>query len=451
MAGAIIGRRRLPSFATPACQTLLVLPAIRIDSLGKQYWLGAATPGGYRTLREEVMRQAARPWQWLRGERRPGAEPFWALRDLTLEVQRGEVVGIVGRNGAGKSTLLKILSRITEPTTGRVEVAGRVGSLLEVGAGFHPELTGRENVFLNGAILGMSRREMHAKFDQIVAFAEVSQFIDTPVKRYSSGMYVRLAFAIAAHLDLDTLLVDEVLAVGDAAFQKKCLGRMSETVQSGRTVLFVSHNMSALAGLCKRAVWLERGTCAADGPVGDVVAAYLQSALAPETERSWESPEQAPGNDKVRLRRASIRRADSAPGPLTVRTPLVLAFEYWNLEADAKLHVTLHLIDSQGAVVFSSASFVAVDWQGRPYPIGLFRSECEVPGDLLNDGHYSLKLFFVKDGGTVLAVLDELLSFAVQDDPTLRGDWYGQWPGVVRPLLAWKTAQIANEAPSPGP
>jgi lipopolysaccharide transport system ATP-binding protein len=262
-------------------------PAIAIEHLSKQYRLGPNTSGGYRTLREALTEAALGPWQRLRqlasgtaptrGAR--AADTFWALHDVCLEVKRGEVMGIIGRNGAGKSTLLKIVSRITEPTGGRIKLRGRVGSLLEVGTGFHQELTGRENVYLNGAILGMSRAEISRKFDAIVAFAEIEQFLDTPVKRYSSGMYVRLAFAVASHLEPEILIVDEVLAVGDLAFQKKCLGKMGEASRSGRTILFVSHNMAAILNLCESVAVLQHGKLTYTGPAQQGVEHYLHSTM----------------------------------------------------------------------------------------------------------------------------------------------------------------------------
>src|SRR5688572_3024387 len=247
--------------------------AIRVQGLGKQYHIGQAARAGYDTLRESIMSWV--PMRRARRDRRVDDRTIWALKDVNFEVRRGEVVGIIGRNGAGKSTLLKILSRITEPTTGSVDLFGRVGSLLEVGTGFHPELSGRENIFLNGAILGMQRMEITRKFDEIVDFAEVEQFMDMPVKHYSSGMYLRLAFAVAAHLEPEILLVDEVLAVGDAAFQKKCLGKIGEVAGAGRTVLFVSHNMAAITSLCTRVVYLDKGLFSADGSANEIVQLYL--------------------------------------------------------------------------------------------------------------------------------------------------------------------------------
>src|SRR5262245_37164015 len=254
-------------------------PAIQVSSLSKHYRLGDGSKYGYRTLRESMMDKMQAPLRWLTGNKAPSdsslPKDIWALKDVNFDVKQGEVLGVIGRNGAGKSTLLKVLSRITKPTSGEVQIRGRVGSLLEVGTGFHPELTGRENVFLNGAILGMSRREVTRKFDEIVDFAEIGPFLDTPVKRYSSGMYTRLAFAVASHLEPEVLVVDEVLAVGDVAFQKKCLGKMGQVSRQGRTVLFVSHNMTAIKSLCTRAVVIENGRVALDGGVDEAVNHYL--------------------------------------------------------------------------------------------------------------------------------------------------------------------------------
>jgi len=253
-------------------------PIIRVENLSKQYHIGAklAARGAvhYPTLRESLVRFARAPFDRLRNRQKHSDDLFWALKDVSFEVMPGEIIGIIGSNGSGKSTLLKILSRITKPTRGRAELYGQVASLLEVGTGFHPDLTGRENVYLNGAILGMKRREIDRKFDEIVAFAEVEKFLDTPVKHYSSGMYVRLAFAVAAHIDPEVLIVDEVLAVGDAAFQKKCLGKMDDVTRRGRTVLFVSHSMKMVADLCQTTILLKQGRIEKSGPTADVIEAY---------------------------------------------------------------------------------------------------------------------------------------------------------------------------------
>ncbi|HWZ84719.1 MAG TPA: ABC transporter ATP-binding protein, partial [Thermoanaerobaculia bacterium] len=279
--------------------------AIRVTDLGKEYRIGAKAEK-YKTLRESLAALASAPARlFARSSGRRSPEAIWALRNVTFEVSPGEVVGLIGRNGAGKSTLLKVLARITEPTVGLAEIHGRVGSLLEVGTGFHPELTGRENIYLNGAILGMRRAEIARKFDEIVAFSEIEQFIDTPVKKYSSGMYLRLAFAVAAHLEPEILLVDEVLAVGDAEFQKKCLGKMGDVAREGRTVLFVSHNMPAVQALCSRAILLRQGTVAIDGSTGDVLREYL-GYLRSSASSAFENNPERRGEGAVRLTAARI-------------------------------------------------------------------------------------------------------------------------------------------------
>jgi lipopolysaccharide transport system ATP-binding protein len=367
---------------------------------------------------------------------------------VSFEVSYGEAIAVVGRNCAGKSTLLKILSRIVEPTEGQAAVAGRIGALLEVGTGFHPELTGRENVALNGAILGMRRREIQAKFDEIVDFAGVERFIDTPVKRYSSGMQARLAFAVAAFLDTDILVVDEVLAVGDAEFQKKCMGRMGDAARGGRTVLFVSHNMTAVEALCQRAVWLEGGRVMADGPTPEVVDRYVSTSFSVRCEQSWPDRESAPGNDAVRLRRATIRPEFGVPSdPIDVRTPLALEFEYWNLRAEAQLNLSLHVYNAQGLMVFNALPYLEKVWQGRPFPRGLYRDTCHIPGDLLNNGTYHIELMVV-DSNHVIYKHDEIVVFEVQDDPFSRDGWFGSWEGAVRPQLEWETEQLIDGVPA---
>jgi ABC-type polysaccharide/polyol phosphate transport system ATPase subunit len=309
-------------------------PAIRVENLTKEYRIGLRQPGGYTTLREALTSAVAAPFRKLRSGGRLGAngqksnDTFLALKDVSFEVNPGEVVGIIGRNGAGKSTLLKILSRITEPTRGRVEVRGRMGSLLEVGTGFHPELTGRENICMNGSILGMSFREIERKFDEIVAFAEIDQFLDTPVKRYSSGMYIRLAFAVAAHLEPEILVVDEVLAVGDVAFQKKCLSKMEDVSHNGRTVLFVSHNMGAIQRLCGRCIYLQQGNLIGIGSKTDVIASYLASDVKQGSVGSWIDLSQVKRKGNGEARFIALNYKSSCPmtadmpypdGPLDIR------------------------------------------------------------------------------------------------------------------------------------
>ncbi len=423
--------------------------AIKVERLGKRYRIGARQKKT-RTPRELFQHLIRIPFGYLRSSlREPSeAEIFWALQDVSFEVKQGETLGIIGRNGAGKSTLLKLLSRITEPTEGRAEIYGRVSSLLEVGTGFHPELTGRENIYLNGAILGMKQAEVKRKFDEIVAFAGVDKFLDTPVKRYSSGMYVRLAFAVAAHLETEILLVDEVLAVGDAAFQKKCLGKMGDVVKEGRTVFFVSHNMVAVQSLCTRAIWLEDGRIVEDGQPDIVILNYHKTAASTVTEQVWDDMVTAPGNDMVRLHRARVRPADgSFSDDITMRTPFVIEIEFWNLVPDAYLHITLHLHTEQGITAFSTGSINEPVWHGRPFLTGLFRSVCYVPGDLLNSGIHHIMLLIVKNQGTIAYRHKDVLSFEVLDSAEVRGAWYGKLPGVVYPMLKWTTEYVDNNVP----
>lgn len=420
-------------------------PIIKVANVSKQYRLGVRQET-YSTLRDAFTGALRAPLKRLRRAGSDDAETMWALKDVSFEVFPGEAMGIIGRNGAGKSTLLKILSRITEPTSGRVELYGRIGSLLEVGTGFHPELSGRENIFLNGAVLGMKRKEIAAKFDEIVAFAEIDRFLDTPVKHYSSGMYMRLAFAVAAHLEPEILLIDEVLAVGDARFQAKCLGKMGDVASAGRTVLFVSHNMPAVQGLCKRVIWLRDGEIAEAGEPGRIVQNYLGEGVTSETmEKVWDDPATAPGNDQVRLRRVCVRPVDgSALDAITVQTPLMLEFEYWNLEPDARLNLSLHLYDQAGTTVFNTAPVHEPLWHGRQFPVGLFRSVCYIPGELLNDGLHRVLLLVVKDESVVIYSHKDVLAFEVNDAIERRGLWYGKWEGAVRPNLEWKTELLAD-------
>lgn len=418
--------------------------AIRVENLSKSYQITHSGRGKYKTLQEDVIGFLRRPFN--RGADGPSRETFWALKDVSFEVKHGEVLGIIGRNGAGKSTLLKILSRITKPTSGHAEIYGRVGSLLEVGTGFHPELTGRENIFLNGAVLGMSRRDIMKHFDEIVAFADVEQFLDTPAKRYSSGMYMRLAFAVAAHLEPEVLVVDEVLAVGDAEFQKKCLGKMSEVAKSGRTVLFVSHNMVAVQNLCSSALWLQHGSAHALGEVMSVVSGYVSSGASELTERTWDNPETALGNALVRFRRMAVRPVDGRPSDLmTAITPIALEFEYWNLKPDAKLNLSLVLENERGEIVFNTFPIREPVWGGKAFPVGLFCSSVIVPGYLLNDGFYNVELYVVEDESTVLFREKGVLSFEIVDSPERRGKWYGKVIGAVHPRLEWATVFLEQE------
>ena len=406
--------------------------AIRAEGVGKLYRMGA-TQGmyRYRTLREELATRLRR--------RDSAAQPrsFWALRNVTFDIQEGEVVGIIGRNGAGKSTLLKIISRITAPTEGHLQVRGRVGSLLEVGTGFHPELTGRENIFLSGAVLGMRRSEITRQLDAIIEFAGVAPFIDTPVKRYSTGMYLRLAFAVAAHLETDILLVDEVLAVGDAEFQKKCLGRMAEFGSTGRTVLFVSHSMPSLLRLCPRLILLDRGCVVADGPAQGVAREYLESGIATSGERSWEDRALAPGDNLARLKAVRVL---SDEGLLTedidIGRPVNIEVEYWNLTDDPSLElfVSLRFRNEDGVCLFVSNRF---GLQGD----GVIRASCEIPGNYLAEGRVLVTAAVGSLSPTAVHAMEEdAVAFQVENRAVrdgVGGEPVGDWPGVIRPELDW--------------
>lgn len=373
---------------------------------------------------------------------------IWALRDVSFEVRQGEVVGIIGRNGAGKSTLLKILCKITTPTEGRAELRGKVSSLLEVGTGFHPELTGRENIYLNGTILGMRKKEVDRKFDEIVAFSGVERFIDTPVKRYSSGMKVRLAFSVAAYLEPEILIVDEVLAVGDADFQKKCLNKMQEVGRHGRTVLFVSHNMPAIARLCRRAILLDEGRILKDDLSHQVVSVYLNSGHGTMAERKWPDQEKAPSSGIARLYAV---RVCSESGLITdaidIRQGVGIEMEYEVLSQGHVLLPNFHFINEDGIEVFVIVD-VDPEWRRRPRPAGRYVSTAWLPGNLLSEGTLFVRAnlctldpliiqFDVPDA-VAFQVIDSL------DGNSARGDYAGPLPGVIRPIARWSTKFSPN-------
>ena len=411
--------------------------AIGVESLSKQYRLGEYN-AAYGTLRESLVHAGRR---LTRKEHHRAAAEIWALQDVTFQVPEGEVLGVIGRNGAGKSTLLKILTRITSPTSGRAEIRGRVGSLLEVGTGFNQELTGRENIYLNGAILGMKRREIERRFDDIIEFSGVERFIDTPVKRYSSGMYVRLAFAVAAHFEPEILLVDEVLAVGDAEFQARCLGRMEDLGDTGRTVLFVSHNMQAVSQLCDRAVLLEGGRLARQGPSEEIVAHYLQTSVGSGSSQTW-SEEEAPGDDLVRLR--SVRIVDTEGQTVDyvdVRRPVGIELGFTVLERGGPPVVPKIKVTTGGRVAFNAMD-VDARWHGESPP-GEYVATAWIPGNLLNEGLVGVDAAVCSIDSPKLhhhVSVHEAVSFHVQDPAegdSSRGTFSGQWRGVVRPLLEW--------------
>lgn len=420
--------------------------AISVENLAKLYRIGLASQRP-ENLRQAIHEAALSPFRYLRTRLR-APEPdeiVWALRDVSFDVKPGEVVGLIGKNGAGKSTLLKILSRITEPSHGQAIIRGRVGSMLEVGTGFHPELTGRENIYLNGTILGMHRAEIDRKFDAIVEFSGVEKFLDTPVKRYSSGMYVRLAFAVAAHLEPEILLVDEVLSVGDAEFQKRSLGKMSDVAKEGRTVLFVSHNMAAVQGLCQRAIWLDQGQVKDDGPTDAVISSYLKTAIISTAERVWTDLESAPGNEKARLCAVRVLDADGeASGQGRIEEPLTVEIEYAALEPDTVLNISISIYDEKGTYVLASPSNTDATWFQKPHPVGRYRSRVVLPGNTLNLGTYSVTALLVEEGRHILAQEDSAVSVDMVELGTHRHGYFGYWGGVVRPLLDWHTERIGT-------
>jgi lipopolysaccharide transport system ATP-binding protein len=427
-------------------------PIIKATTIAKQYQLGPKNIK-YNTLRDTLADVVRAPLKRLRSNNSTGT--IMALRDVSFEVASGEVVGIIGRNGAGKSTLLKVLSRITQPTSGRVDLYGRVASLLEVGTGFHPELSGRENIYLNGAIMGMTRAEIRQKFDEMVAFSEVENFIDTPVKHFSSGMYLRLAFAVAAHLDPEILLVDEVLAVGDARFQRKCLDKMEDVRQAGRTVIFVSHNMPAITRLCPRTILLEDGAISFDGPSHEAVSMYLGSGTRTNAVREWPDVQNAPGNEVVRLRAIRVRDENGEIcESIDIRSRVGVEMEFEVLQPGQVLVPNYHFVNQEGVLVFI-ANDHDQQWRRKPRPAGRYVSTAWVPGNLLAEGAMiigaavtsmePLKIHFFERDVVAFQVIDTM------DGDSARGDYAGIMPGIVRPLLNW-TSQFtpANSSPAPG-
>jgi lipopolysaccharide transport system ATP-binding protein len=417
--------------------------AIEAQGVSKRYRLGEMQ-AAYGTLRESLSHAAKR----MTGREHHSAakEEIWALKDISFQVPEGEVLGVVGRNGAGKSTLLKVLTRITTPTTGRIEIRGRVGSLLEVGTGFHPELTGRENIYLNGAILGMKRKEIDSRFGDMVEFSGVEKFIDTPVKRYSSGMYVRLAFSVAAHLEPEIMLVDEVLSVGDAEFQRRCLGRMEELGTAGRTVLFVSHQLPAIAQLCDRAIQINGGLIVQDGPPAEVIANYLHETHSAGTEHAW-TEEAAPGNDLVRIMSVRVLPHEGMPpGIMDVRHPIGIETVFRVLRQGKPVFPKIKVLDRESTIAFN-----AMDTDSRwhePTPPGEYVATAWIPGNLLNEGSVSAEVAICSIDFPKLehhASIYEAVSFEVLDPgegDTARGAFSGQWRGVVRPLLEWTVEEL---------
>lgn len=410
--------------------------AIQVEGLSKRYRIGELQ-AAYGTLRESLSHTAKR---FTGQEHRGGYEEIWALQDVSFSLEEGNALGVIGRNGAGKSTLLKVLTRITTPTHGRAEIRGRVGSLLEVGTGFHPELTGRENIFLNGAILGMKRREIHAKLPEIAEFSGVERFLDTPVKRYSSGMHVRLAFSVAAHFEPEIMLVDEVLSVGDAEFQQRCLGRMEDIGATGRTVVFVSHQLQAVAQLCDRAILLDEGSVVRDGPSSEVVAHYLQSVTGTSSSQSW-SDESAPQDDLIRLNSVRVIRADGETAEFAdVREPVGVELAFTVLRSGPPILPKIKV--AAGGHIAFNAMDVDPRWHEPSKPAD-YVATAWIPGNFLNEGLVTVDAAICSIDSPKLhhhVSVHEAVSFHVQDPlegDSSRGTFTGQWRGVVRPLLDW--------------
>ena len=413
-------------------------PIIRVQGVSKKYRIGAPRPTSV-TLRDTLTNMVRTPFKI---GQHAATETIWALRDVNFEVYPGEVLGMIGPNGAGKSTLLKILSRVTEPTTGRIELYGRSGSLLEVGTGFHPELSGRENIFLNGAILGMGRREIAQKFDEIVAFAEVERFIETPVKHFSSGMYLRLAFAVAAHLDPEILIVDEVLAVGDARFQRKCLQKMEDVGHQGRTVIFVSHSMAAISRLCSRTILINAGRVMGDGPTDEIVNSYFRGETNSAASRVWDAAT-APGNSVARLLGVRICTEDGAVAEsVDIRHAVGLEIEFEVLQPGHILTPNVHVHNDEGVIVFISND-LDPEWVQRPRPLGIYRSTAWIPGNFLSEGTlYVGAAVSTLEPVNVHFFKPQVVAFRIVDnhDPgSVRGEYKGSYPGIVRPALKWTT------------
>lgn len=414
---------------------------IKVENVSKQYRLGQVGTG---TISHDLNRW----WAKLQGKEDPTlavgdinertsrgkSEYVWSLQDINFEINKGDAVGIIGRNGAGKSTLLKILSKVTGPTTGRIKVKGRIASLLEVGTGFHPELTGRENIFLNGAILGMKHHEIKQKFDEIVAFSGVERYIDTPVKRYSSGMYVRLAFAVAAHLESEILIVDEVLAVGDAEFQKKCLGKMGDVSKGeGRTVLFVSHNMEAVKSLCSRSLLLENGCIKFEGNVQQALDIYNSESSNTDNKIYWDM-ENAPGNVNAKILSIELKTKNNY---FVIEEDLELEVTFVNLLEGQTLNVSISIYDDKDVYVLSSPNL-----NRKSLKTGKYKSICKISKNLLNKGVYYFSVLLVGNNYELICQLDKVVAIEMNEIGTYRHNYFGYWSGVVRPYLEWTNTKI---------
>lgn len=421
--------------------------AITVDNISKRYRIGVEEERS-ETLAGQVVSLLKYPIQnfrRLRNLKRFGEDNdesvFWALRDINFHVNEGEVLGVIGHNGAGKSTLLKILSRITLPSKGEIRIHGRVSSLLEVGTGFHPDLTGRDNIYMNGTLLGMKKREVDDKFDEIVAFSGVRKHIDTPIKRYSSGMKVRLAFSVAAHLEPEILIIDEVLAVGDQEFQRKCLGKMKDVAGSGRTVLFVSHNMTAVKSLCHRAILLNGGQKVFDGDVEQAISKYLGVQSLVSNSQQWHDPEKAPGNEFARVTSIEVRKAGGvAEDPMSMDDTLEVEIQYAKLTDEGRLDMNIQLV-YEDEILFASSTAFDNAVADMPVAPGNYTVICEIPSHFLNSGNFSLNVLIVKDYRSLSYKIEQAVQFAVVQREAGAGGWMGRSKGPLKPRLNWNLSE----------
>lgn len=432
-----------------------MLPVIQVEDLSKAYQIGEFSTGTLsHDIRRWYLRMRGKEDPYLRigetNDRTVKGESniVWSLKDLNFEIEQGDAIGIIGRNGAGKSTLLKILSRVTVPTSGTIKVKGRIASLLEVGTGFHPELTGRENIFLNGAILGMRKQEIKKKFDEIVDFSGVERYIDTPVKRYSSGMYVRLAFAVAAHLESEILIVDEVLAVGDLEFQKKCLGKMGEVSKGeGRTVLFVSHNLAAVSTLCNKGILLSMGQLLQKGNTKQIMETYIKIG---QEERA-----EVFEKDIIFVRKCSVANFISIRlclgGQTTTNIPIDedihIELEYNVLKDGVKVYPSIHLLDKHETCILAtinahSANTIVDPYFDQPLMKGKYKSVCKIPKNFLNTEKYFISAFLVPEDVTDMEIAPNVLGFTVHETGSMRKEYIGSWIGTIRPKMEWNTKYL---------
>ncbi|MEY4603660.1 MAG: hypothetical protein RIT43_952 [Bacteroidota bacterium] len=421
------------------------MDVIKVENLYKQYRLGQVSTGS-------IAHDLNRWWHTIRGKEDPyekitgvnnrdqadSNEYVWALQDINFSVKQGEVLGIIGKNGAGKSTLLKILSKVTSPTKGSIKVKGRIASLLEVGTGFHPELTGRENIFLNGAILGMTKAEIRSKFDEIVAFSGVEKYIDTPVKRYSSGMYVRLAFAVAAHLEPEILIVDEVLAVGDAEFQKKCLGKMRDVSNQGRTVLFVSHNMAAVKALCTKGIVIEKGEVKFQGSQLAAAEFYFSNAKTNTNYSHLCTLENAIGNENIRVTHFEVNPRNG--NLITIYSGIDFELKFYNFQENKNIDITYELMDAEENMIFHYGTVIS---EKSDSVKGEYKIICSLPNQLLNSGNYRINLIFGENQRYLLLKLDDFIQFEVL--PESLGSNSARLPGIILPELEFTIQNPCNE------